>query len=268
MFYVDSDKSIHMTRGDVGVIKVNCLDEATNDPYIFKVGDVVRLSVCAKKSCDKALMIKNVVIYKECTTAEIPLEPSDTKFGEVISKPTAYWYEISLNPDTVPQTIIAYDGDGARTFTLYPEIEETSPTKPEDVPVVDTVLDINSLRPVANQAVCIALERLNATVQILLNAVFPNADATEVDIGVNLRGKRVRFEMTNGVSGIGYEVMFQAGSVFEIFSKDDAYAVTLPNGTTETHSTGSFDTFECLFPNSGDWIVNEYDKNALTAEFV
>ena len=45
--------------------------------------------------------------------------------GEVINKPTNYWYEIELNPNTQPQTIIGYDEDGEKLFVLYPEGSDT-----------------------------------------------------------------------------------------------------------------------------------------------
>lgn len=45
----------------------------------------------------------------------------ETKIGEYISKPKEYWYEIELNPETYPQTIIGYDEDGPKVLILYPE---------------------------------------------------------------------------------------------------------------------------------------------------
>ena len=52
---------------------------------------------------------------------EIFLHGAETKFGEVINKPVDYWYEVELNPETKPQTIIGYDEDGAKVFKLFPE---------------------------------------------------------------------------------------------------------------------------------------------------
>ena len=45
----------------------------------------------------------------------------DTKIGQVINKPIDYWYEIELNPEINPQTVIGYDNDGAKIFKLFPE---------------------------------------------------------------------------------------------------------------------------------------------------
>lgn len=40
----------------------------------------------------------------------------------MVNKPTDFWYEVELNPDTAPQTIIGYDKEtGAKIFRLYPE---------------------------------------------------------------------------------------------------------------------------------------------------
>ena len=57
---------------------------------------------------------------------EIALEGYETKFGEVINKPKQYWYEVELNPETSPQTIIGYDEEGAKLFTIYPEGSDKS----------------------------------------------------------------------------------------------------------------------------------------------
>jgi hypothetical protein len=61
------------------------------------------------------------------------LSGDDTKLGEVISKPTDYWYEIELNPDTYPETIVGYDEDGAKVFRLFPEGKDVDG---EDIEVV------------------------------------------------------------------------------------------------------------------------------------
>jgi hypothetical protein len=49
------------------------------------------------------------------------LSKEDTKIGKKVNKPVDYWYEVELNPDTYPQTIVGYDEDGAKIFKLYPE---------------------------------------------------------------------------------------------------------------------------------------------------
>ena len=88
---------------------------------VFKTGDVVRFRVFAKKQHDNIVIVKEVVVSEETATVDIQLNSKDSKFGGVINKPVDYWYEIELNPDTNPQTIIGYDVDGPKIFRLFPE---------------------------------------------------------------------------------------------------------------------------------------------------
>jgi hypothetical protein len=120
MFTINDDLSIHITRGDVGVIEVSA-DMNENELYKFKPGDIVRLRVYPKKNHADVVLQKDVVVESETETVDINLEINDTKLGEIINKPTVYWYEVELNPDTIPQTIIGYDTNGPKLFTLYPE---------------------------------------------------------------------------------------------------------------------------------------------------
>ena len=62
-----------------------------------------------------------MTISDDTATVDITLERVDTKIGEIINKPVDYWYEIELNPDTTPQTLIGYDDDGPKIFRLFPE---------------------------------------------------------------------------------------------------------------------------------------------------
>lgn len=114
------DKTIFLTRGDVAVIEIGTLT-ADGEPYIFKVGDVVRLTITERKHCDKVVLVKETVVQSESEIVFITLEKDDTKLGEIIHKPKDYWYEIELNPDTIPQTIIGYDPNGPKIFRLFPE---------------------------------------------------------------------------------------------------------------------------------------------------
>lgn len=119
MFTVNDDLSIYATRGDVGVFNVEAtLDDA---PYTFRSGDVVRFKAFGKKDCENVVLQKDVFVEEDTTQVEVFLEGDDTKIGEVISKPVDYWYEVELNPETRPQTIIGYDEDGAKIFKLFPE---------------------------------------------------------------------------------------------------------------------------------------------------
>lgn len=140
-------------------------------PQEFSAGDVVRIKIYGKKAAENVVLQKDFPIYEHTDHAEIYLTSEDTKIGEVISKPTDYWYEVELNPDTNPQTIIGYDEDGAKIFKLFPEgadIESYEPEiTPEDIPVVDEVLDLNSTRPVQNRVITRETARLSADVRKL-----------------------------------------------------------------------------------------------------
>ena len=120
MFVIDSNKTIHITRGDVATIEISC-DGADGKPYEFKSGDVVRLKVFERRNCANVILVKNVTADADTTIVEITLDETDTKLGDIINKPVDYWYEIELNPEQNPQTIIAYDSDGPKLFRIYPE---------------------------------------------------------------------------------------------------------------------------------------------------
>lgn len=121
MFEIDTDKTIHLTRGDIATIEVSATDKDTDSPYTFNEGDVVRLTVCEKGGYENVVLRKDVTVGEVTKTVDIDLNSEDTKIGEIINKPTKYWYEVELNPDTAPQTIVGHDEDGAKLFILYPE---------------------------------------------------------------------------------------------------------------------------------------------------
>ena len=121
MFVIDKDNTIHLTRGDVANIETDIIDEDINAYYTFQPGDVVRLNVFEKKNHSNIVLQKDVEVSKEGVAVEIALDSSDTTIGDVIDKPVDYWYEVVLNPDTAPKTVIGYDEDGPKVFKLYPE---------------------------------------------------------------------------------------------------------------------------------------------------
>lgn len=162
MFTVNDDLSIYATRGDVVFFSIAAEDNG--NPYKFQAGDVVRIKIFGKKDAENVLLQKDFLVVAETESVEIYLTEKDTKIGNVISKPTDYWYEIELNPFTDPQTIIGYDENGAKVFKLFPEgddVPEFVPD-PDDFPAVDEELDMTSTRPVQNQAITRELVRLKA----------------------------------------------------------------------------------------------------------
>ena len=120
MFTINDDKSIYLTRGDIAVIELSA-NVSETDAYEFKSGDIVRLKVTEKGRCDDVVLMKDVRVSSSTPSVDISLTSSDTRIGDLIHKPKDYWYEIELNPETSPQTIIGYDESGPKIFRLFPE---------------------------------------------------------------------------------------------------------------------------------------------------
>lgn len=172
MFVLNDDMSIYVTRGDALYFALQADDDGKN--YKFQPGDIVRIKVFGKKDAESVVLQKDFPVSEVTENVAIYLTKEDTKFGEVISKPKDYWYEIELNPDDDdPKTIVGYDEDGPKVFKLFPEgddVEDYEPT-PEDFPVVDSELDLTSPRPVANQAIARAYQEMLAGYKATNDAV-------------------------------------------------------------------------------------------------
>ena len=160
MFIVNDDLSIYATRGDIVCLNVSATDDRTGEPYEFQPGDILQMKIFVKKNAEEVVLQKDIPVPAKTNTVGVFLTEQDTRIGEVISKPVDYWYEVTLNPYTNPQTFIGYDEDGAKIFKLFPEgneVDEDEPTKPEDIPVVDADLSLLSSRPVENRAIARAI---------------------------------------------------------------------------------------------------------------
>jgi hypothetical protein len=121
MFVVNDDLTIDCTRGDAGSFSVGAILDGV--PFAFRVDDIVRFSVCAKKDYSSVMLQKDVKVTEETELVEFHLDSEDTKIGDVINKPTEFWYTVELNPDTKCQTLIGHTKEGARVFMLYPEAD-------------------------------------------------------------------------------------------------------------------------------------------------
>jgi hypothetical protein len=119
MFVINEDLTINITRGDAAVFSVKA--DFNGEPYEFRPDDVVRLKVFAKKDCADVVLKKDIKVTESTYEVVVALDGAETKIDKVINKPTDYWYEVELNPETKPQTIIGYDDNGAKIFKLYPE---------------------------------------------------------------------------------------------------------------------------------------------------
>ena len=166
MFTINDDLSIYATRGDTVFFTVTADDNGV--PYYFEAGDVLRIKIFQKKNANNVVLEKCFPVEAKTDKYTMLLSEEDTKFGDVISKPVDYWYEIELNPFTNPQTIVGYDDEGPKVFKLFPEGKDSEVVDPdpEDIPVVDDELDMTSYRPVQNQAISRAIVNLEAAFKV------------------------------------------------------------------------------------------------------
>lgn len=146
MFKIEGNK-ISITRGDVGIIQVSAKNEDGSE-YLFKTGDIIRLSVVKENHYDKLIFSKDIEVSEQTTYVDIPLSMEDTKIGnKIINQPVKYYYEITLNPDTESQTFIGHDEEGAKEFWLYPEAKEKmiepEPTPSEDISKFADLTNVN-----------------------------------------------------------------------------------------------------------------------------
>ena len=111
MFVILSDKTICLTRGDVANIIVSASLQ-DGGLYTFKAGDILRFRVFKKRDCACVVLQKDVVVDDETDSVAVNLTKDETTIDEIINRPVDYWYEVEVNPDTEPQTIIGYDEDG------------------------------------------------------------------------------------------------------------------------------------------------------------
>lgn len=112
MFKIDSDKNIEVTRGDSLTIKL------TNKNGNFNIGDKLKLSIVEKKNYNNVILQKEYKVLEKSNSVFLELTSEETRIGDVISKKQEFWYEIEYNGN---QTLIGYDEDGAKKFTIYPE---------------------------------------------------------------------------------------------------------------------------------------------------
>ena len=171
MFTINEDNSIYATRGDTVFFWAKA--EQDGNRYKFQPGEVLRMKIYGKKDAENVVLQKDFPVTEVTEAVEIYLSKTDTKFGEVISKPRDYWYEIELHHVDEVQTILGYGEDGPALFRLMPEGDEVpeTPVTPEDIPIVDDKLDMTSTRPVQNQAVARAYQALLAGYEKTAEAV-------------------------------------------------------------------------------------------------
>ena len=114
--------NIRINRGSSGSFTFGATTPEGN-PYTFSVGDVIRLNVTKAEKENMVVMSVDTEVEEATQEVTISITSNDSKIGTVINKPTEYWYDIELNPDTsAAQMLLGYDDvDGAKIFTVYPE---------------------------------------------------------------------------------------------------------------------------------------------------
>ena len=112
---------IKINRGNALPLKL-VIPISHTENYVFQVGDEVMFGIYKSRGMsDSALLLKTYTIEEETEEFEFTISAEEMKIGELINKPTDYWYEIELNGE---QTVLGYDEDGAKIITLYPEGSE------------------------------------------------------------------------------------------------------------------------------------------------
>lgn len=122
--------TIYINRGNQLSFDFSLLNDDV--PYIFADLDVVGFGIYEAYG-----MEKEPIVYKEfkvegeepTDTIKIVLTKDETKFGNITNMAVTYWYEITLNGETV----LGYDKDlGPKILKLYPE-----GSKPDGVTITE-----------------------------------------------------------------------------------------------------------------------------------
>lgn len=117
MFSIDHNLNLAITWGDCGSIRLT----AKNGEE-FPAGSVLRLTVYDDRDPGEVYLTKDVTVEETTSTVVIDLLPEDTRFPNRSSVELHYRYDITLNPDTAPQTIVGYERHrGERDFTVLPK---------------------------------------------------------------------------------------------------------------------------------------------------
>ena len=89
--------------------------------YVFINNDAVTFSIYNAYCMDEsALVTKTFYPSFGDTSVTISLTSDEMKIGDMNNLPIDYWYEITLNDETVT----GYDDNGPKIITIYPEGKE------------------------------------------------------------------------------------------------------------------------------------------------
>ena len=122
MFNIDEDgTTLKITRGQSGSLTFGALTPE-GEPYVFSVGDVIRLNVTKANKMNTVVMSVDTIVEENTEEVTISITSFDSKIGTAINKITDYWYDIELNPDSsIAQMLLGFDDDGPKILKLYPE---------------------------------------------------------------------------------------------------------------------------------------------------
>lgn len=117
------DRNIRITRGNMLPITVSADNDIDGNDYEFQIGDVIRFQIFDTKNVNKVYLKKDFKIDEATIEKTIIMTAEEMKIGELKNKPTDYWYEIEINPDTENTiTIEGYRKDeGPAIITILPE---------------------------------------------------------------------------------------------------------------------------------------------------
>lgn len=215
MFVVHEDMTIYATRGDV--VYFSAEKKQGDAKYKFQPGDIVRMKIFCKKNCGKVMLVKDFLVEEETTSVNIFLGKGETKFGEIISKPVDYWYELELNPDTFPDTFVGYDENGAKLFKLFPEAKDVTEGE---------ITDPDENSAVSRMVVTFVNEYLGENAKDLVNeaidkyfAEHPTEDGEDGKDG------------TDGFSPIAKVTQTTSGAVITITDATGTSTATVKNGS-------------------------------------
>lgn len=250
MFEIDSDMTIHVTRGDIATFTVYA--ESNGKRYKFQPNDVVRIKVFQKKDASAVAFQKDFLILEEKELVDLYLTEAETKIGDVISKPKDYWYEIELNPYTEPQTIVGYDDDGPKIFRVYPEGRDLSTIEREDIPYVDKELSLTSENPIQNQAVARALIEYEDRVVLAKQRIEETATGAEeaVDTYATDAVERAKAE----IDGAGTEAI---EAVQTIANEAESYATRAEEAADRAEVLADLTIDSALSTKSNNPIANK-----------
>ena len=108
--------TIYINRGNKLLFNYQIING--DEPYEFVENDKIRFSIYNKKGLNQEALVQkefDTVVGED--NVDIELTSEEMKIGEMANKEKEYWYEITLNEETV----LGYDEEGAKILILYPE---------------------------------------------------------------------------------------------------------------------------------------------------